>query len=66
MNVKQKPTKPTAENIIREFCEVIKSAYGAIGEGYKHLDILDEQELDWPDLAVTYKKAVQYLKDHTN
>ena len=63
MNKKQ---KPTAEEIVREFYEDIRNAYGTLGEGYSHMDTLDEEELNWSDLAATYKKAVQYLKDHTN
>jgi hypothetical protein len=61
-----KKQKPTAEEILREFYENVKNAYGALGEGYNHTDILDEKELNWPDLAATYKKAVQFLKDHSN
>ena len=54
--------KPTAEDILQEFCEDVKQTYGKIGEGYFHMEELDEEELNWPDLADTYKKALNYLK----
>ena len=57
------PTKKlTAEDILKEFCEDIKLSYGQLGEGYQHMDILDEEELDWPDLAATYKKALNFFQ----
>ena len=53
--------KPTAKEIVQEFCDDIKQTYGKLGEGYIHTDELDEEELDWPDLAQTYKRAMEYL-----
>jgi hypothetical protein len=42
--------------IIREFVEDVKLAFGT-GEG----DEIDEGLMDWPDLAVTYRKATAFL-----
>jgi hypothetical protein len=54
-------SKTTAEEIVREFCEDVKAAFGT-GKG----DKIDSEELNWFDLEVTYERAVKYLKDHTN
>jgi len=43
-------------DVLREFVEDVRSAYGA-GDGAG----IDEDALDWPDLAVTYRKAVAVL-----
>jgi len=56
-----KKQKPTSEEIVREFYEDIKSAYGTGID-----DEIDQLSMNWPELAITYKKAVQFLKDHTN
>jgi len=61
MTKSSKKQKPTAEDIVREFYEDVKSYYG-MGPG----DEIDTNMLDWSDLEVTYKKAVQFLKDHMN
>ena len=42
--------------VLREFVEDVRLAYGA-GDGAG----IDEDALDWPDLAVTYRKAVAVL-----
>lgn len=55
-----KTIKVTAEDIIQEFLDDIKAAYG---EGRS--DKLDEDYLKWPDLAVTYKKARKYIKERS-
>ena len=43
--------------IVREFARDVLMAYGT-GKG----EAIDEERLDWPDLAVTYHKAVELLK----
>ena len=60
MNSKQRQLR--AKELLKEFCDDIKNTYGQMGEGYRHMDILDEEELDWPDLAETYKKAKEFLQ----
>lgn len=42
--------------LVREFVEDIKLAYGT----GKH-DQIDEEQLDWPDLAMTYARATGLL-----
>ena len=41
-----------AVDVLREFVADVQSAYG-------NADVIDEDELDWPDLLVTYRNAVQ-------
>ena len=60
MSAKQRQLRD--KDLLKEFCEDIKNTYGKLGEGYCHMDILDEKELDWPDLADTYKKALNFLQ----
>ena len=50
-------SKPTAREIIQEFYDDIKISYGVGGVR----DKLDEELLNWPDLAVTFKKASNFL-----
>jgi hypothetical protein len=45
-----------AVDILREFVEDVKLACGTEGE-----DEIDEDLLDWPDLLVTYRRAVKLL-----
>lgn len=47
----------STEDILREFIEDIKLAYGT-GKG----DKIDSESLDWPDLEVTYIKAIEHLE----
>lgn len=55
--------KPTAEDILKEFVEDVKAAYPkeeslvGIG-GPTEVSLADE----WPDLEITFQKAVKYLK----
>ena len=52
-----KPTTPTALDLLQEFVEDIKMAYGT-GRG----DSLDKRAREeWPDLIVTYEKACGHL-----
>ena len=53
----KKQTPATALDILREFVDDIRLAHAPGRE-----DKLDEANLDWPDLAVTYKKALAFLK----
>ena len=50
--------KPIAIDVVREFVEDVKLAYG-VGDGSK----LDLEALDWFDLAITYQKAVRVLEE---
>jgi hypothetical protein len=60
--------------ILEELVEDVKLAYGGLGPtdeqtgellpdptGNEWADAIDEKALDWPDLAVTYHKAVEAL-----
>lgn len=42
--------------VLAEFVDDVKAAHGT---GY--MDVIDEEALDWPDLMLTYKKAVAVL-----
>ena len=44
-------------DVLREFVEDVKLAYGTGGG-----DEIDEEMMDWPDLAVTYRKAASLLR----
>ena len=52
-------SKSKAEAILREFYEDVLAAHGT-GED----DKIDEESLNWPDLAATYKKASVYFSKH--
>lgn len=43
--------------VLQEFVEDVKLAYGT-----GRSDAIDEEAMDWPDLAVTYRKAVFLLR----
>lgn len=49
----------SAIGVLREFVDDVRCAYGT-GRGYK----INESALDndWPDLRVTYDKAVQLIQ----
>lgn len=51
-----KKVKPTAEEVLKEFCDDVQLAYGT-GKGTS----IDKVAMDWPDLAITYKKAIDIL-----
>jgi hypothetical protein len=46
----------TARDILREFVEDVKMAYGT-GRG----DKIDKKSMDWPDLEKTYERALIVL-----
>ena len=46
----------TAEKILSEFVQDVKLAYPG-----DDADGIDEAAIKWPDLVVTYLKAVKYL-----
>lgn len=52
----------TALKLLREFVEDIRTVYG--GHDDKP-DALDDERLDWPDLAATYRKALALLRPAT-
>lgn len=47
---------PTAEEVLKEFVEDVKLAYGT-GDG----NTIDAMHMDWPDLEATYEKALNVL-----
>lgn len=51
--------KPTAEDVLREFCDDVDAA-GGITYDRKGQAVLDQDD-DWPDLADTYIKACTVL-----
>ena len=50
-------TANDAMAVLQEFVEDVKLACGT-GEG----DEIDEELMDWPDLAATFKKALRVLQ----
>ena len=56
------PREPeTAEDILCSLIEDVKLAFGT-----DNVDEIDEEGMDWPDLAITYHQAVEFLKTHVN
>ena len=55
-------SRSKAEKILREFYTDVKLAHGTGKGGYG--DKIDEESLNWPDLATTYKKASAYFKKY--
>jgi hypothetical protein len=54
--------KLTAEDILEEFYNDVKSVCGVEGNSPDNeINAIDEGQLDWPDLIVTYKKAAKLL-----
>ena len=51
-----KANKLTAEAVLQEFVEDIKEAFGT-GQG----NTVDAMHMDWPDLYITYEKALAVL-----